>query len=285
MDNKATIIAVCAALLLLTLVIACSKGCNKPGQQTAPTHFPQQQKVSKSSKTEKDPYEDWGKSPSSVGSSHGGSSYSDDESAYGFESDTVPPDIISEEQKKILEARFKKDDEEITKINEELAQEFLKRTDFTAKQMEQLKLRTNKNFVTGMNAYKEKDYKTAVKNFNVLAQDKTASPVSRYFAISGIMDTALAMHDVELYFLAARMRAALAATEDLTLIGIHKNTDSLDWVEKVENTLKASKNDKKSYNKCIQLKMDKGYTKETAERMVAKDIEFYTNKFKELLNE
>ena len=142
-----------------------------------------------------------------------------------------------------------------------------------------------------MNAFEEKDYDTAIVSFNEVLKDKSSTAVTKYFACSELMDLAMEKKDMDLYFIAARMRANLISKEDLDVIGVEKDEDAMEWVDNLENILKAKK-DKKYYDICVQLKIreaeESGFeiTEEVKNEIiedVEKDISYYSGLYKELI--
>ena len=99
------------------------------------------------------------------------------------------------------------------------------------------------------------------------------------------MTIAYETKDLDLYFIAARMNAVMCAKEDLSVLGIKKSDHQLNWVDKVENSIKA-RNDPKYFEECVKMKMvfyKYGINRIEAEREVRKDIKLYTNLYKELI--
>ncbi|MBP5470465.1 MAG: hypothetical protein J6Z11_14615 [Candidatus Riflebacteria bacterium] len=270
-DNK-TIIAVCALCLMMTLLFACSRGCSKKEPKKVVVTPPKNKEVVEFIEEEKEYKEPVTSSRSSRGNS--GSSGN-------------PPALLSEEEKAKMAKRDEENLEKLNRLKKEWMEEKLKDPNLSPVAREQYLLRSNPNFVVGMKALENNDFKTAIKNFNEIAQDEKTTPISKYFACKSLMEVAVKMKDFELYFIAARMKAKLEATEDLSMLGVEKNTYSLDWCDKVENTLKA-RDDPKYFEICVKLKLKKydevtAKMEEKARKDVEKDIKFYTRQFKELI--
>lgn len=279
LDNKATIIAVCAALLLLTLVFACSKGCSTKPSTGTKSAFKTTPKTQTAVTKDKHKYDDFRPMSSSAGSGHSGSYYEETS-----EDDKTPPALISEEEKKRMKKFDAEEEEAMKKSAAEWLQNKLADSSLSAKTREQWLLKANQSYNDGKNARKRKDYKSAIKHFNDILKDEKATPVTKYFALYNLMGCAQEMKDLELFFIAARMRAKLVATEDLTVVGVEqKNTDQLVWCDKVEAALKAKDNPAK-FDEAVMLKMNEHngeLERETAEASVKRDIEFYTKLFKD----
>lgn len=201
---------------------------------------------------------------------------------------------MTEKKLALLKKRYEEEERRLKEASFRLAENKLKDPTLDPQALEQYKIKANKDFTRGMLARKKKDYKLAIRSFNDVLKDKATSPITRYFALQNLMDIAKENHDMELYFIAARMNANLQATEDLSLIGIEKNEDALEWVTRVELTLKAI-NDQKSFEECVKLKLykenetsggnvviDESSRKE-AEEAVRRDIAYYSETYKELL--
>ena len=269
MDNNNTIIAVCVMCLLMTLIFACSRGCSKKEEKKVVVTQP---KIFKQEKEEKKYTE---KNYSSSSSSSIGSY-------------AKPPALLSRDDKERLEKKYKENREKINKLKKEEIEKQLKDPNLSPVAKEQIKLRTNPSFVKGMYAFKKQDYKTAINSFNEIVKDPNTSPVSKYFACSQLMEVAKRMKDLDLYFIAARMKAKLEAEEDLSMLGVEKGTFSLEWCAKVENSLRA-KNDPKYFDICVELKLANvtgevnPKIRQIAEEEVRKDIKFYSKQFKELI--
>ena len=305
MDNKQiTIIAICGMLMLLTLVFACSKGCGgkskyttqKSGSNNFVDFSSGKKSNGRSSKYgsysgsgSNNELDDYGQSRSSHSSYRGGSSSyssSSGDTSYidNFEP-ASPPELLSEKEK----AKMLKKREENRKKLRSNSIEWLKHKtndpSLCIQTIEKYKIKSHQGFTNGTVALRNKDYNTAIKYFNETVKDANASPVTKYFALSNMMTIAHQTKDVKLYFIAARISAMLCATEDLSALGIKKDTHQLDWVEKVEKTIYA-RNDSKYFEECVKMKMDLyegGVTREDAEADVRDDIAFYTNLYKEML--
>lgn len=282
MENRQiTIIAISAALAFLLLIFACSRGCNKTTEKKI--------QVIKQTSTNDGDSEDYSRedkdysSMSSYGSSSGGSSgsYYDE---YDDNEEKTPPPLISEEEKLRMKKFDKEEDERMRQAAAEWLQEKLADKSISAKTREQYLLKANQSFNDGMLARKRKDYRSAIKHFNNILQDEKATPITKYFALYNLMGCAQETKDLELFFIAARLRAKLVATEDLSIIGIEeKNTDQITWCNKVEAALKAKDNPAK-FDEAVRLKIaefDGELEREKAEASVKRDIEFYTKLFKD----
>ncbi len=273
MDNKQiTIAAVCGMLILLTLVIASSRGCSSEKETRTVISKPKTT-VTKPSIIEKEEDDD---SPSYSYSSFSGSRGGN------------APAVLTEEDKAEIAKSYEENQELMNKLKKKWMEDKLKDPNVSPVAKEQYKLRSNPNFIIGMQAIDNSDYKTAIQNFNEILRDKETSPVSKHFACSIIMDIAMQLKDPELYFIAARTKGRLEATEDLSILKIEKGTFTLDWCDRVENTLKA-RNDPKYFEICVNQKL-KGRKepisiefREKAKKDVERDIRNYSEKFKELI--
>lgn len=298
MENKNTIIAICVGCcLFITLIIACTRGCNskdKPKIEPPKTVIPQttEKKVKKDNNYTNNSYTPYS----------GGENYTN----YGEESGE-PPSLLSEEDKKELIKSYDEDDKLISKLKKEWMENKLKDPNLSEAAKEQFKLRSNPSFLKGMRAYENMEYDQAIIYFNEILKDPNASPVSKYFACMKLMDIGMKKKDIDLYFIAARMRETLKENEDLSAIGMEKSDSLKDWFTKVEYTLKA-KNDPTYFEKCVEMKLAKTPGKNTdasdelllesikskdfseeksrqwAREQVKKEIQFYSEKYKELIN-
>ncbi len=211
-------------------------------------------------------------------SSSYGSSYYPDEG-------TTPPSLLSEKDKSQMQSKLEKDQKVLRENAIKWLNAKINDSKFSQQTIEKYKIKANQSFVNGSVAFKNKQYNVAIKNFNDVLKDKEASPVTKYFALSNLMNIAMETKDFELYFIAARMNAALCATEDLSVLGIEKSTHQLEWVEKVENSIRAKK-DQKYFDKCVQAKLDfyrGGIDQEEAIEETKRDIVVYTEIYKELI--
>ena len=277
MDNKQiTIAAVCGMLMLLLLVFACSKGC---GKKETPIKKPiVTPKASNVGTVIEDDYHE--KEYSSYSSSSGGGS-----SSSFYQEDAQPPALLTEEDIRNIQRRRERSREKLSKNAIEWLKNKTNDPRFCQQTLEKYKIKSHQGFVNGSYAFMKKDYKTAIKFFNETIKDPNASVITKYFALQNMMNIAYETKDLELYFIAARMNALMCAKEDLSILGIEKSTHQLDWVEKVEKSLKA-RNDPKYFEECVKMKLDfykYGMKREQAEREVKKDIELYSNLYKELI--
>jgi hypothetical protein len=263
-------------LILLTLVFACSKGC---GSKESPSKIVTvTQGNPKNNTIIEEDYEEKTSYQSSYSGGGGNTSFY-------VQEDVQPPALLSEEDIKNIKKRREQSREKLNKNAIEWLKNKTNDPRFCQQTLEKYKVKSHQGFVNGSYAFLRKDYKTAIKCFNETIKDPNATPVTKYFALQNMMNIAYETKDLELYFIAARMNALMCAKEDLSVLGIEKNTHQLEWVEKVEKTIKA-RNDPKYFDECVKMKLDfykYGMTKEQAEKEVKKDIEFYTNLYKELI--
>ncbi len=286
MDNKnSIIIAVCAACLLLTIIISCSRGCGKTSKTT--TGFSQSETSSGKTTTKTKNQEDYGfptGSYSGGGNYNNGGGYVPDYSS--MESDNgAPPALLSADDK----AEMLKFNEEEAKRLQEEAEEWLsnklKDKSLSAKTIEQYKLKQNQNFNNGMVARYEKNYERAIKEFNEILKDDTASSITKYFALYNLMSIAQELGDLDLFFIAARMRGKLVAEEDLSVIGLEKTNSEIIWAQEAELSLKAKDNND-AFEKLVALKIEnfKGkLDRATAEASAKRSIKKYTKLFKDFI--
>lgn len=271
-ENKNTIIiAVCALCLFMTLIIACSRGCSSKPEKRVVKPIPK--KVT-TTQIEEPEYKE---------------QYSPSKSSYSYSpSRGNPPALLSEEDREIIAKKYEENQKLLNKLKKDWFEEKLKDPNLDPVAREQYKLRSNPNFVIGMKAYDNKDYKTAIKSFSQITQDKNASPVSKYFACKSLMEVAVKIKDIELYFIAARLQANLILNEDLSMLGIEKNKKNLEWCDIIENSIRA-KNDPKYFDKCVKYKLERydgeitPEIEEYVKKQVEKDIEHYSEQFKELI--
>ena len=264
-------------LILLLLVFACSKGC---GSKEPPIKKPTViQETPNDNTVIEDDYQELDYSHSSSSSSSGGSSSS------FYQEDAQPPALLTEEDIKNIQKRRQKSREKLNKNAIEWLKHKTNDPRFCQQTLEKYKIKSHQGFVNGSYAFMKKDYKNAIKYFNETIKDPNASTITKYFALQNMMNIAYETKDLELYFIAARMNALLCAKEDLSILGIEKGTHQLEWVEKVEKTLKA-RNDPKYFQECVKMKLEfykYGMKPEQAEKEVKKDIQLYSNLYKELI--
>ncbi len=291
--------------MLLTLVFACSKGCgnkskyntqNGSGSNNYSDFSSDNSKGNRSSNkygsysgsdNDSDLEENYGSSNhgSYSGGSSGGSYSTSDTYDSDYAEEVSPPELLSEKEKEKMRKKREKNRKKLRANAKEWLKHKTNDPSLCIQTIEKYKIKSHQGFTNGTVALRNKDYKTAIKYFNETIKDTNASPVTKYFALSNMMTIAQQTKDIKLYFIAARMSAMLCATEDLSALGIKKDTHQLDWVEKVEKTINA-RNDQKYFEECVKMKMDLyegGVTREDAEADVRDDIAFYTNLYKEML--
>ena len=269
-DNKYLIIAGAVVIcMIMAIFLANLRGCSSKRDDKVVVPKP---KVATSTKVEKEE-EEYRTRPSSFKSP-----------SRSFSSYPPPP---SDQDKERMAKKYEENKKKLKQLKIDWFEEQLKDPNISPLAREQYKFRSNPNFVVGMRAMDNQDYKTAIKSFSEITKDKKASAYSKYYACKALMDCAYKIKDMELYFIAARMSAKLIADEDLSLIGKEKGEFTLEWCDKVENTLKA-RNDPKYFDICVKRKLanfdtinDK--TREMAKKSVESDIRFYTKKYKELI--
>ena len=271
-DNKFIIIAAVVAMcFLMTLLLSCTRGCSSKKDNKVVVTQPKAVTTVKVEEEEKE-YR------------RASSSYS----APGRSFNAYPPALLSEKDKAELAKRYKENREKLRKKKLENIEKQLNDPNLSPVAKEQIRLRTNPSFVKGMYALDKKDYKVAITSFNEIVKDEKTTPISKYFACSQLMETARRMKDIDLYFIAARIRAKLMADEDLSMLGISKGNDTLEWCNKVEYSLRA-KNDPKYYEMCLKLKLANckepipKLIMDKAKKEVDKEIKFYSKQYKELV--
>ncbi|GAB1355307.1 hypothetical protein MASR1M12_40510 [Erysipelotrichia bacterium] len=151
--------------------------------------------------------------------------------------------------------QIKKDKEEamaeLVKAKEEWIQNKINDESLDITTREKYKLLNNQQLANGTMYMRQKRYSDAVKQFNEVVNDETATPLTRYFALESIENIAKILKNKELYFTAARMRGKLVATEDLSVIGQEKKTDYIDWIDESEKLLNA-KSKPEVYDRLLQ---------------------------------
>ncbi len=142
--------------------------------------------------------------------------------------------------------QIKKDKEaaqaELVKAKEEWIQNKINDESLDITTREKYKLLNNQQLANGTMFMRQKNYTDAVKQFNEVVNDETATPLTKYFALESIENIAKILKNKELYFTAAKMRGKLVATADLSVIGQQKKTDYLDWINESEKLLSAKAN-------------------------------------------
>ena len=290
-ENKNTIIIASVVCVLLVVIILATRGCSKKQEEKRVIVAPQ-----KFIKNEEKEIE---KSSPSYSYSGGSSGYSSGD--YGD-----PPALLTEEDKKELAKNYEEDNKVIATLKKEWMENKLSDPNLNAVAREQFKLRSNPAFANGMKAFEKEDYAASAGFFNEILKDPNTSPVSKYFACMKLMDIAMKKKDLDLYFMAANLRASLEEKEDLELLGIVKSSASKNWIKKLEYTLRAKK-DPSYFQKCVELKLAKTPKENTeeigellavspkgkdyndekaidwAKDRVKKEIEFYSDKYKDLL--
>lgn len=146
------------------------------------------------------------------------------------------------------------------------------------KTREKYRLRSISTYVSGLSAYKAKDYRKAVKDLFDSMKDPKASDVSRYMALMYIRSAALEMGDFELFLEATRAQAVLAAEKDLAVLGITRSDSGIKFVEKLEMIYKMKK-DPSEFNRRVEEIMSKNNVREEYRKRVEdalkKEIEEY----------
>ena len=285
MDNRNTLIAISLCFLFLCLVFAGVRGCTKNSDSKLP-NIVKKQVNNTTAQKEKDKtgYSHSYDSGANTGY-YSTSSSSDNYYEDADDTHTTPPAILSKSEKEAMERKRQDKKEKIRKAAIEWLKQKTSNTALCQQTIERYKVKSHQGFANGTVALRNKDYKTALNYFNQTVKDPEATAITKYFAINNMMIIAQRMKDIELYFIAARMNAALCAKEDLTLLGIQKNSNHLEWVNRVEKTIKA-RNDKTAFQECVQAKLDEyqsSIDRSEAEMKVREEIEYYTELYKEML--
>ena len=99
------------------------------------------------------------------------------------------------------------------------------------------------------------------------------------------MSIAQELGDLDLFFIAARMRGKLVAEEDLSVIGLEKTNSEIIWAQEAELALKA-KDSNDAFEKLVALKIEKfegNLDRATAEASAKRSIKKYTKLFKDFI--
>lgn len=158
-------------------------------------------------------------------------------------------------------------------------------TSLSEKTREKYKLKLNRNFVEGSNALGRKDFQMAQKSFFAVLKSEDSSDVTRYFAITNLKTIALKTGNMELFIEIARAEAKMVAQTDLSLLGIAKNDDQIEWVDNFEKLYRAKK-DPSALEALVQARMAED-TESPREEIVAEilqEAQEYEDIFKELMN-
>ena len=278
MESKnTTIIVVCVIGLLIAILFAFSKGCDKTDENKVVV-VPQQNFTGIIGKKE-DEFKTTSRGFSS--------SYSGGSGNYDSGESAGQPALYTEEELQRRSKRIKERKEKIAELKKEHLEKILNDPNLSIEAQEQLKIRNHPSFFKGMKAFKNQNYKEAMVGFSEVLKDKEATPLAKYYASWNLMQIARETNNFELFFLAARTRASLIAKEDLSIIDIEKSNTEMEKLDLVENTLKAIK-DPKYFDICVKNKL-KGIDtitkeeEERAQRKVKEDIEYYSRVYKELI--
>ncbi len=272
-ENKNTIIIVSVVCVLLVVIGVATRGCGNKEEKrviVAPQNF--NKKIDKNEKISEM------KTTYSRGYSGGGSS---------ADAPSGPPPLYTEDELKKRSKKIKERKARIAKLKKEYIEKKLSDPSLSPEAIEQLKLRSNPSFFSGMKAFKNKDYKEAGKGFAEVLNDKDATPVSKYFAAWNLMEVAKETGNFELFFIAAKTRASLISKEDLSMLGYEKSDEEMENIKYIEKILKA-KMDSNQYRECLKEKLSEfeditdEYI-EMAKEELDEDVEYYSSIYKELI--
>ncbi|MDD3420606.1 MAG: hypothetical protein PHE78_08465 [Candidatus Gastranaerophilales bacterium] len=274
-QKKLLTIGVIAILLVLAMFVMCSKSPNqkKSGSGKNTSNASSNNRNVTSNKTENQ--------QDSVHSTH----YSTSNSSNYYATKEVEVPVFSaktlENNKRFKEKALTRQREYIKKRTQELLD------DPKTSPAKKLKARliTSKSYVEAFTAFKNKDYKTAIKAYHAVFADENSTPEMKYIALEGLQDSSRKIKDLELFILAAKEMGKLIKSADLSLLDITKTEDYYEWSLRFETFMKADL-DISLRQRLIDDEM-KQYmvTRAKAERTVQRQITTYKSLFKEFVNQ
>ncbi len=269
MDEKKQIVIASAAVFISLILLYFLLSRPSPGKESPVSH---------QTSTKATGSKQWQKEEPETQASSGVSS------GHAAAGDSVSP--FSAEELARMKERDKENDVLIEKAAASWLTTMATNDSLTEKTREKYKLKQNRSYVEGVNARKQKNYPLAVKKFHEAIKSPDATPVAKYYSLVNIKTLALKMKDMELFILASRLEAKLIAEENLSIIGISKTEEHLEWVDSFEKLMKV-RSDPAVLNELVQKRMDElknKYSREDIEKMIFKEADRYEKIFKELMS-
>lgn len=191
---------------------------------------------------------------------------------------------FSAKQREIMKKRHEKALSELEKAQKNWLLAKVNNDKLDEKTRQKYRFRLIKSYPIAIDAYKNKDYKKALKEFKKAIDDPLASPVTKYFCYRYMQVAAQKMGNFDLYIMLASKRAELIAKEDLTVLGISKTKKMIEWVKNFKRIVEAG-NDPKKYDLLIRermlLHMLPDNKRAGTEAILNKEIASYRDHFKE----
>ncbi|NLM16690.1 MAG: hypothetical protein GX221_03105 [Candidatus Riflebacteria bacterium] len=197
----------------------------------------------------------------------------------------VPDAVLSEAEIKAMEKHDEKMEKELEARQRAWLKELLEDPNVDPREKEKFRLRGNRAYVSAVYMMRNGDYKDALQSLNEAMKDPLATPVSKYFILSSMMEAAIQLRNKEIFAAVFLKQAQLIDNEDLGFIGIAKDGGALENAIYQMETLDAE-GDPVKFNKLVLKKIaqfDGMLSEQQAEEYVRADIEFNKEKYKELL--
>lgn len=195
-------------------------------------------------------------------------------------SGTVSP--FSDAEQKQMQEREKETDKLIETAARDWLFSMANDESLSEKTREKYKLKMNQNYVEGSNAQSMKDYPRAIKSYFQVLKSEDSTDVTKYYALNNIKTIALKMNNMELFIEVSKAYAKLIATADLSVIGIQKTEDQIEWIENFEKIYKA-KRDPSALESLVQERTADGSPRSEVIQEIMDEAEEYDAIFKELM--
>ena len=185
----------------------------------------------------------------STGSFFGGSTYSVETVEKQFASKQAETDFY-EMVNEILQNREEVMDESrkwaFSRVNDE---------SLTAQTRERYRLHLIPGLRNGHDLLAQGSYLEAMEEYTKALHDPNASPVSRYLTIDYMKHAASRLNDMDAYFRIWRIQALIVEESDLSLLGIDRQENTVEWVEEMIQYMQAA-NDPALFQQIVNRKFE-----------------------------
>lgn len=200
-------------------------------------------------------------------------------------SDFTPARMLSDAEIKAEKEREAALQKKLEKAREDYFTKMLKDPSVSDRDKEKLRLRSNENYVKGIASIRSGEYVQSLASMNEAMKDPNASPVSKYFILSSMMESASKLGERDLYFKIMAIQAELISKEDLAIIGV-KKTDRAKFRVAYDRQTLIALSDPLVKEELINVKLSQFGNRisyEQAKIYVTEDMAFNKEKYKELL--
>jgi len=181
----------------------------------------------------------------------------------------MTPDTMAQLEEKASQIRSHR--QKVAEASENWLREKLDDENLADKTKEVYRLRLLPGMKEGIALLEANDYAGALRSFEKALEDPDATPVSKHLIYDYMLQAAGKMKDKMLYASMFKAQAVLQRDQDLSVLGLDKSSQSVEYAEYMTDHLKAA-NDEATFNKIVERDMKNIGASSADREKVAADV-------------